>query len=424
MIPDNFNPASKTWLKAFSVLLVLASVHWASVALCAEEAFEVKVGVSKRIPCAGAPELSFDLFIPSAYMKEKDRKFPVLYLSSSNAKPDIAAHTQWAERRGVVLITINDSQNGPWAPIFKAQDAVWKTTDAALRLHPCLRFSMGMSGAASASLELARHHKDNFAGVVLEGHSGEGESIPKHLALAFIHGDKEPNIPFIDKFVTMYRKQGNPTRCFVKPGGHVAGSREEEERFLDWMFDLQRFAHPSLSADDKARAKADVLAHLADGAAKPGAKERFAIFDSTLALPGVSVWPESKPFLTAWLKAALEAAESIPEKSGKYAILGPVSFREWYGQADAATRTAFEKAFAEVKTDPAVKINFEADGAYATTAAMEKRAGENAAGLSTVKAMYDSIAKKWPETAAGKNAVEDVQRLSTSNLPIRVEVAK
>ena len=63
-------------------------------------AFELKAGVTSRIPCDNAQELTYDLFIPSAYMSETERKFPVLFISNPGAHPDIHG----GPRQAVLLI--------------------------------------------------------------------------------------------------------------------------------------------------------------------------------------------------------------------------------------------------------------------------------------------------------------------------------
>ncbi|HLX64586.1 MAG TPA: hypothetical protein VKX17_25155 [Planctomycetota bacterium] len=391
----------------------------------ASAAFELKPGVTSRIPCDGAPELTYDLFIPSAYMSETERKFPVLFISNPGARPDIRAHTAWAERRGFVLVTINDSRNGNWEPVFKAQEAVWKSAEAHLRLHACLRFAIGMSGAASASWMLCAHHPNNFAGIVMEGHSGTGDAIPNYVAVAYIHGDKEPNLPVIEINYAHLRRAGNPLQRFVKRGGHIPGSVEEEERFLDWMYDLQRFGHPKLSADDRAKAKAEALAQL-DAAAKiANSPERLAAFEKWLNLPYVAGWNETKPHFTPWLKALLEVESAAAEKSEKYALLGPANFRGWLKHVDPAVKTAFEKELADLKTDPAVKIAFDADTAYAKAAEAEKNAGDNVFQLRGALVQYEAVIQRWPDSAAAKRAKDDVLHLKPAapNEP-RIGIAK
>jgi len=50
----------------------------------------------------------------------------------------------WAEKNGVIIISINDSKNDLDMKIIdEIQADVIKSTDTTLRLHPCLRFSMG-----------------------------------------------------------------------------------------------------------------------------------------------------------------------------------------------------------------------------------------------------------------------------------------
>lgn len=373
--------------------------------------FEPKPGVTKAIPCIDAPDQSMDLYLPPQYFKDTERKFPVLFLSSPNAKPNISQHIKWADRQGVILITINNSQNGPWPPIFKAQDAVWRTAEANLRLHPCLRFANGMSGAACASHVLASYHAEQFAGTLMEGQCCTGDKLPKYICVAFINGDKDPNAAYIETSERHLRGQGNPVQHFVKPGGHVPGTTEEEEKYLDWMLDFQRFNHPKLSAEDKARNKAHVLEQMDSAEKLESPTARFELLDKMLSIADFAKLPESKAHISACVKAAADASGALTDKKEKYAILSRVAFKDYKNLADSASKSAFEKELGEARRDPEVKTEWDADTAYAQVAVAERQAGDNKAAVANVCNLYAQIQQHWPNTAAGKKALDDTNRL-------------
>lgn len=90
----------------------------------AEPSFEIKPGHLKDIPYICAPERTIDLFIPSAYMKETERKFPVLFMSSPGGFPRVDSQREWAERHAgqwgfenlppkLILIAYNNGDNDP-----------------------------------------------------------------------------------------------------------------------------------------------------------------------------------------------------------------------------------------------------------------------------------------------------------------------
>ena len=96
----------------------------------------VEPGTYKNVTCIDGQH-TFNLFIPSAYQTKPEKQFPVLYISSPSGNPSFLKLEKWAEDREFILIGINDSKNGPEAPIYAAQDAVLNST-AYLRLHVSL----------------------------------------------------------------------------------------------------------------------------------------------------------------------------------------------------------------------------------------------------------------------------------------------
>ena len=404
-------------MRSFLLIAIVSIAHAAfsgdakPVTPADKPSFEPRPGVTKAIPCIDAPDQSMDLYLPPQYFKETERKFPVLFISSPNAEPNIDQHIKWADRQGVILITINNSQNGPWAPIFKAQDAVWRTAEVNLRLHPCLRFANGMSGAACASHVLAAYHAEHFAGTLMEGQCCTGDKLPKYICVAFINGDNDPNASVIDISERSLRRHGNLVQHFIKPGGHIPGSTEEEEKYLDWMIDYQRYNHPLLPPEDIARNKAYVLEQMANAEKLEAAKARFELLDKMLSIAVFAKAPEAKAHISACVKAAADASAALTDKKEKYAILSQVVFKDYKNLADSASKSALEKELGEARRDPEVKSEWDADTAYAQVASAERQAGDNKAALANVSNLYAQIQQQWPNSAAAKKAKDDANRL-------------
>jgi len=75
-----------------------------------------------------------------------------------------------------------------------------------------------MSGAAMCSMRLAGHYPDKHAGVLMMGHSGNGEICPKHIAVAFVHGDKDTTHPpeVVIRAYKGFKSRGNPVRILYR----------------------------------------------------------------------------------------------------------------------------------------------------------------------------------------------------------------
>ena len=374
-------------------------------------AFEVKPGLTAKIPCVGAAERTIDLFIPAAYMIEATEKFPVLFMSSPSGNPNVKSLASWAERQGVIIVGINSSKNGPSDNNIQAQEAALKTVEPELRMHACLRLAMGFSGGGMAAWLLVTRHPDNFAGLLMEGQCGFPNLPPKYIAVAYINGDKDPNFKFIENAESQLKRHGNPLQHLIKPGGHIQGTVEEQSKYLDWMLELGRMTHPKLSPADKASAKTKVQKQLADAAKIENAKACAAEMERLLELPTVAEWPESRAQFPLWLQAVIKASAGIEDKVEKHSVLNKASQRDWMQGVDAPTKRALEKELAELRKVPAVKDEYDADAALLQAEAAERNAGVNKAQLKMVQQMYDVIAQRFPKTAAAKKAEGEAARL-------------
>ncbi|MBA2482659.1 MAG: hypothetical protein H0V44_18505, partial [Planctomycetes bacterium] len=159
-------------------------------------------------------------FIPKAYADRPDERFPVLYISSPGGHPGFNSLEPWAERRGVILISVDDSQNGPSEPIIAAQDAVLAESDKVLRLHSCLRYATGQSGAGAASSMFVNRYPDRFAGVMVQVHSAGPP--PKHVAVVYVGGREDTTHPWsaVKGGFETAKSSGCPARLVDDPGTH------------------------------------------------------------------------------------------------------------------------------------------------------------------------------------------------------------
>ena len=107
------------------------------------------VGNHRNIVGVNAKERTISVYIPSAYDGQK--KLPVLWLFSPSGNPGLA-YNKWADNRGVIMIAVNSSRNGPSQNNIEAQEEAIKTIDAmGLSYNSTLFMAQGMSGAAQSS---------------------------------------------------------------------------------------------------------------------------------------------------------------------------------------------------------------------------------------------------------------------------------
>lgn len=374
-------------------------------------------GRYKRLACKGDPALTYDLLVPAAYAAEPERKFPVLFLSSPGGNPRFIKMEKWAERRGVILVAINDTKNDIGLPKWDTIQAdVIESVESTLRLHPCLRFSMGLSGAAMASMRLANHYNDKHAGVLMLAHSGNGEDrrLAKHIAVAFVHAenDKIHSAGAVRRVARSLKRKGNPVREVCGDWGHSNGPHEYHVRFLDWMLDLQRLVHPNLPPDERKAAadeiarRAKALSGIADAAAR--LKEAEALF----GLPESVTRRHSKELHAGWFSAAFELAEAEGDVVAKHAKLTALSEDARIARCPSAERRKLSKLLTKLRRASPAKQEWAAHRLYRQVEFMETKAGRSKSKKMQAAQSYAMIARQYADTIAGRKSADAAKRLA------------
>jgi hypothetical protein len=384
------------------------------VCALAVSAGEWKPGLQEKVPTSEGFDAG--LFIPDAYAKDAARKFPIIFMHAPDGKPNPKGFNTWANRNDVILIGINGAQNGPGEPIVARQEAALKFVEKELRVSDCLRFSMGMSGGGQMSWMFCNNHEDKHAGILMMGQSGFPKLPPKHVAVAYIHGDKEPNLGGITAAIGRLKKAGNPVREIVRPGGHIAGEHSDQEQMLTWMLTLARFTHPKRSPEEIQEAKAAALKRIEGLAGIPDAAARFAEAEQLLAIPDVDKWPEGKTLAAAWFKAGMDKAAAMNDAIGKHDFLSDLAENPALKLAPAAETKALTMQLTELRKDPAVKKEYEADQMLQKVAAFEAQA-KNKSAWQQVLQGYEGLKARYAGTRAADKAEEGIKRANAAISP-------
>jgi predicted esterase len=388
-------------LSAVAVLL-LGSLAFA------EDAGRWKPGLQQKVPTSDSFDI--DVFIPASYAEQTTRKFPILFMHSWDGKPQLAPFKGWADKNGMILVGVNGAENGPNEPIVKRQEAAIAFVEKELRISNALRFSKGMSGAAMMSWLLCINHKDKHAGILLMGQSGFPDNLPpKHVAVAYIHGDKDQNAQFIEMVYKMLKKAGNPLRRLVKPGGHIEGEQAEQEEMLTWMVNLERFTHPNRSVEEVKEAKEDALKRIGGVDAIADASARYAEAEQLFVIPGIEKWPEAKALALSWYKAAVEKAGAMSDPIEKHELLTEVSQNPHLKLAPPADTKALPGMLAELRKDPAVKKEYDAGQVLQRVAATEATAKSKGEWQQVLDG-YKLVQARYAGTRAAAKAEEGVKR--------------
>ena len=388
-------------------LLWIVVLLMAASAAAGQDAGLGKPGLRQKVPTSGGFDI--DVFIPNAYAEQSSRKFPVVFMHATDGRPQLDPFKNWANRNGMILVGVNGAQNGPNEPIVARQDAAIKFVEKELRLSGCLRFSMGMSGAAMMSWMLCLNHKDRHAGILMMGQSGFPELPPKHVAVAYIHGDQEPNLQWIEENVKRLRKAGNPLRRIVRPGGHIEGEHSDKEEMLTWMVTLERFTHPSRSPEEIKEARESALKRIGGLDAIADAGARLAEAEQLYAIPGVESWPEAKGLALAWYRAAVEKAAAMTDPIGKHELLTEVSLSPRLKLVPSTESRTLAPLLADLRKDPAVKKEYDALQVLQKVSALEAQA-KLKRDWQQVLDGYTQVKTRYAGTRAADKAEEGMKR--------------
>ncbi|MHC4250229.1 MAG: alpha/beta hydrolase family protein [Planctomycetota bacterium] len=400
-----------------TVVLSLSVLAFGCLAAGVVSGEERAPGRYKRIACEGDASLTYDLLIPAAYAAEPERKLPVLFLSSPGGNPGFIRMGDWAERRGVILVAINDTKNNiglaKWDEI---QADVIKSVESTLRLHPCLRFSMGLSGAAMASMRLANRYSDKHAGILMLAHSGNGEDrgLAKHIAVAFVHAenDKVHGADAVRSVARSLERRGNPVRQVCGEWGHSNGPHEHHVRFLDWMLDLQRLVHPNLPPEERKAAADEIARRVKALGGTADAAARLKEAEALLGFPESVTRRHSKELHAGWFSAAFELGDAETDVVAKHAALTALSENERLAGCPPAERRKLSKLLAELRRKSPAKEEWAAHKLHRQVAFMEEKAGKSRSKKMKAAQAYAMIAKKYADTVAGRKAAEAAKRLA------------
>ena len=365
-----------------------------------------KPGTQKNVACIDGKH-TFNLFIPSAYDTKPEKQFPVLYISSPSGNPSFLNLEKWAEDREFILIGINDSKNGPEAPIYKAQDAVLKST-AYLRKHYCLQLATGLSGAAWASVKLGTRYPQMIAGVLLHAHSGNGSFCAPSQSVTFLYGAKDTIQPpkNVEDVIKTYKRKNFHIATKKLPTGHRWGGLEDTIVMLDFMYPFQRFNNPQLTEQDVTNdLEIELKFATKDDDAVSREASLFTLLQSIGSNPTIARIPASQKALAAWSDTYIEILQphqADPEKA--YALMNYSKRLPLIKQLKGDARSQLRKLITPILKHETVAKEVDAQTAFERLAKKETKLDGRASLTKTLIKQYKSLIVNHSGTAAAQQA--------------------
>lgn len=373
-------------------------------ALCAGEA--LKQGFHDKVPVPGTA-WTYDAYLPKGYDDHPERQYPTLFLSSPGANPESRPWHSWADRRGMVVICINDSKNGiDFGVIDKIQDAVLTASAAAIRIHRVLRYSSGVSGGAWCSIRLGLRHPDAWAGVQISAHSGNGDIAPKTCAIAFFSGrvDKVHDFSTQEAAANVYRANGNAVWFVAHEGGHIYGDVAKDLiPQIDYLYYQTVVALPLLTTAERNAMVAVLKEDLERISAVADAAERRSRYEEMADIPQLTKSPLGTELAAAWI-GAVQAQSGEPRD--RHFALATATTHPLFAGAPKEPRKLVQDVLKTLQKDKALKDEVKALQMLAKVQAAEVEAGNNPTKLAQISDGYRQIAEKFSATRAGEVAAK------------------
>jgi len=377
------------------------------VALAAEDPANVP-GISEDVPCVGDASFTIDLIIPDGYAEHPERTFPAFFRSSPGGNPNIEPYREWADREDFIVVALNHSRNGPWDNNRKAQDLALETlAQRGVRMHRCLNYAGGESGAGQASVKLVERMPDRFAGVHISIHSGNGIHAHDHQAVTIYAGlnDQTHSWDAVQRAITTYESQGNPLHVETHPGGHQGASPESYMRDVSWMYWRTLLSHPALTRADQLTSLARIEERTGEIAAIADPARRVEAYGVLLESPAVIASPAGEGLVAGWAESLDAAVDAAPSDLDRYWLLSEASQQPWYRGVDSGLRRAQGKRLEALLDDETIEAEHVAATAYRKVEAMEAKANTDSR-RARVAAAWKQIAERFPDTRYGRKAAE------------------
>ncbi|HEX3133740.1 MAG TPA: hypothetical protein VHX44_09195 [Planctomycetota bacterium] len=368
----------------------------------------LKEGFHDKVPVPDTA-WTYDAYLPKGYDAHPDRQYPTLFLSSPGANPDSKPWHSWADRRGMVVICINDTKNEiSFKEIDKIQDATLIAAAATVRIHRVLRYSSGVSGGGWCSIRLGMRHPDAWAGVEISAHSGNGDVAPKTCAIAMYSGraDNVHSFSAQEAAANLYRSTGNPVRFVAHDGGHIYGDVNKDlTPLIDFCYCQTVVALPLLTGPERTAMIGVLKEDLARIGELNDATERRTRCEEMAAIPQLTKSPLGVELAATWI-AAVQAQGKDGELRDRHFALGTAVNDPLFAGAPKDARKQVQEDLKTLQKDKALKDEVKALQMLAKVQAMETEAGSNPTKQAQVIDGYRQIAEKLGATRAGEVAAK------------------
>ncbi|MCK9399959.1 MAG: hypothetical protein M0Q51_08210 [Bacteroidales bacterium] len=192
-----------------------------------------------EVHCMNDSNHHYALYLPSYFYESDVEEWPVIYAFDAAARGSLPVELfrEASEKYGYIIAGSNVSENGPWEPILKAAETMFKDTEARFKIDPKRRYTTGFSGGARVATSLAVLY-GTFEGVIGCG-AGFSNNYPPHFDLDFSYigliGNRDFNYQEMQNLDNRLNKYNISHYIYEFPGEHDWPSAQVITDAVTWL---------------------------------------------------------------------------------------------------------------------------------------------------------------------------------------------
>ena len=200
-----------------------------------------------RVQCAGNPEQTYALYLPSTYSPERKWNLILAFHPAARGRLMAEKFQAAAEEYGYIVAASNNSRNGPHAVSQAAAQAMIMDVGRRFTIDPQRVYLAGMSGGARVATGIALGNK-SIAGVIASS-AGYPDSQPRaSVSFAIFSTAGTEDFNYMEMRL-LDRKLMSPHFLAVFHGGHTLPPDDVALDALEWL-EIQAMQSGRRSRDD------------------------------------------------------------------------------------------------------------------------------------------------------------------------------
>lgn len=363
------------------------------------------------------------------------KPMPVLFVIDPQGKPEAKVWSEWAERRGVVVVGIKgpvwsmpvggygqDTTVDRWAPVVTMTEKYYNAVLAALKpavpLHPFLRYIAAPKAGTAIAIAMFQDQEQEFGGVLLMSpwiDASAAKYLRKDVPMVLVVGEDNVNgVSQSEKLVLLAGALGGTARmATVDKLADEVPSMDVNVRAMDWLMNIARVTHEKFTT----RERKDNLEKIAEqaqelpGLVNPQARRECAGF--LMAVPGMDkLASRYEQLADVWVESSIELvkAREAEDKVDAHAFLSVVSKSSRFKAAGGKQRKAVQTELTRMRRDPAIRSEMAAADQVADICAVLDHDDSLAKQRIALKDLQ-AVMAQYPKSQAAKAAAKLVTKI-------------